>query len=285
MESSAAQIGGARQIAHRRRGRGVVGGVGPVGVGVTTLWLSVIVLLPLAALLGKALDSGLGGIWDSITTPSAKSALLLTVAISAIVAAVNVVVGTVIAWVLVRDDFRGKGLVNAVIDLPFALPTIVASIVLLSLYGPRSPVDINLYATRPALVIALLFVTLPFVVRSVQPVLLEVDREAEEAAASLGAGNFVIFRRVILPALMPALLSGAGLAFARAVGEFGSVVLIGGGIPGDTEVASQYIAKQIEIDRPEAAASVSIALLLIAFAVLIALRLFASRSQRHEVGA
>jgi sulfate transport system permease protein len=285
VESSAAQIGGARQIGHRRRGRGVVGGVGPVGLGVTTLWLSVIVLLPLAALLGKALDSGLGGIWDSITAPSAKSALLLTVAISAIVAAVNVVVGTVIAWVLVRDDFRGKGIVNAVIDLPFALPTIVASIVLLSLYGPRSPVALNLYATRPALVIALLFVTLPFVVRSVQPVLLELDRESEEAAASLGAGNFVIFRRVILPALMPALLSGAGLAFARAVGEFGSVVLIGGGIPGDTEVASQYIAKQIEIDRPEAAASVSIALLLIAFAVLIALRLFASRSQRHEVGA
>jgi sulfate transport system permease protein len=285
VESSAAQIGGARQIGQRRRGRGVVGGVGPVGLGVTTLWLSVIVLLPLAALLGKALDSGLGGIWDSITAPSAKSALLLTVAISAIVAAVNVVVGTVIAWVLVRDDFRGKGVVNSVIDLPFALPTIVASIVLLSLYGPRSPVDINLYATRPALVIALLFVTLPFVVRSVQPVLLELDRESEGAAASLGAGNFVIFRRVILPALMPALLSGAGLAFARAVGEFGSVVLIGGGIPGHTEVASQYIAKQIQIDRPEAAASVSIALLLIAFAVLIALRLFASRSQRHEVGA
>jgi sulfate/thiosulfate transport system permease protein len=285
VESSAAQIGGARQIGQRRRGRGVVGGVGPVGLGVTTLWLSVIVLLPLAALLGKALDSGLGGIWDSITAPSAKSALLLTVAISAIVAAVNVVVGTVIAWVLVRDDFRGKGVVNSVIDLPFALPTIVASIVLLSLYGPRSPVGIDLYATRPALVIALLFVTLPFVVRSVQPVLLELDRESEEAAASLGAGNFVIFRRVILPALMPALLSGAGLAFARAVGEFGSVVLIGGGIPGHTEVASQYIAKQIQIDRPEAAASVSIALLLIAFAVLIALRLFASRSQRHEVGA
>jgi len=260
----------------------VVGGVGPVGLGVTTLWLSIIVLLPLAALLGKALDSGLGGIWDAITAPSAKSALLLTVSISAIVAVVNVVVGTVIAWVLVRDDFRGKAIVNSVIDLPFALPTIVASIVLLSLYGPRSPVGIDLYATRPALVIALLFVTLPFVVRSVQPVLLELDREAEEAAASLGAGNFVIFRRVILPALTPALLSGAGLAFARAVGEFGSVVLIGGGIPGDTEVASQYIAKQIEIDRPEAAASVSIALLLIAFAVLIALRLFAARTQRHE---
>jgi sulfate transport system permease protein len=285
VESSAAQIGAVHHLGRRRRARGVVGGVGPIGLGVTTLWLSVIVLLPLAALLGKALDSGLSGMWDAITAPSAKSALLLTVAISALVAAVNVVIGTVIAWVLVRDEFRGKALVNSVIDLPFALPTIVASIVLLSLYGPRSPVGIDLYATRPALVVALLFVTLPFVVRSVQPVLLELDREAEEAAASLGAGNFVIFRRVILPALTPALLSGAGLAFARAVGEFGTVVLNGGGIPGDTEVASQYIAKQIEIDRPEAASSVSIALLAIAFAVLIALRLFAARSQRHEASA
>jgi sulfate transport system permease protein len=204
--------------------------------------------------------------------------------ISLIVAAVNVVVGTLIAWVLVRDEFRGKGLVNAVIDLPFALPTIVASIVLLSLYGPQSPIDVDLYATRPALVVALLFVTLPFVVRSVQPVLMEVDREAEEAAASLGATRLVTFRRVILPALVPALLSGAGLAFARAVGEFGSVVLIGGGIPRETEVASQYIAKQIEVDRPEAAAAVSVALLLIAFAVLMLLRLLAARTQRHERG-
>ena len=139
-----------------------------------------------------------------------------------IVALINVVIGTLIAWVLVRDDFRGKGFVNAIIDLPFALPTIVASIVLLSLYGPRSPIGLHLYATRPALVIALLFVTLPFVVRSVQPVLMEVDREAEQAAASLGAGNWTIFRQIILPALHPALLGGAGLAFARAVGEFGS---------------------------------------------------------------
>ena len=132
---------------------------------------------------------------------------------------------------------------------------------LLSLYGPQSPIDLDLYATRPAIVIALLFVTLPFVVRSVQPVLMEVDREAEEAAASLGASGLTIFRRIILPALIPALLSGAGLAFARAVGEFGSVVLIGGGIPRETEVASQYIAKQIEVDRPETAAAVSVTLL------------------------
>ena len=183
---------------------------------------------------------------------------------------------------LVRDEFPGKGLVNAIIDLPFALPTIVASIVLLSLYGPRSPIGLHLYATRPAVVIALLFVTLPFVVRSVQPVLMELDREAEQAAASLGASNRTTFRRIVLPALVPALLSGAGLAFARAVGEFGSVVLIGGGIPRETEVASQYIAKQIEIDRPVNAAAVSVSLLAISFLVLLALRSSSSRSQRHE---
>jgi sulfate transport system permease protein len=199
------------------------------------------------------------------------------------VTVINVVVGTLIAWVLVRDDFRGKRLVDAVIDLPFALPTIVASIVLLALYGPRSPVGLHLFATKPAVIIALLFVTLPFVVRSVQPVLMEADREAEQAAASLGAGNWTIFRRIVLPALVPTLLSGAGLAFARALGEYGSVVLIGGGIPHDTEVSSQYIAKQVETDRATAAAAVSVSLLLVAFAVLVLLRLVAKRSMRHEV--
>lgn len=248
-----------------------------MGLGVATLWLSIIVLLPLAAVVTKAFDNGLGGFWDALSAPSARYALILTVIVSAIVAVINMVTGTLIAWVLVRDDFRGKNFFNAIIDLPFALPTIVASIVLLSLYGPRSPIGLHLYATQPVLIIALAFVTLPFVVRSVQPVLEEVDREAEEAAASLGAGGWTVFRRIILPALYPALLGGAGLAFARAVGEFGSVVLIGGGIPRETEVASQYIAKQIEIDRPASAAAVSVALLLISFAVLFALRLITKR--------
>ena len=257
------------------------GGVGPLGLGVATLWLSVIVLLPLAAVVAKSFEGGLRGFWDAITAPAALAALTLTVAVSALVAVIDVITGTLIAWVLVRDDFRGKSFVNAIIDLPFALPTIVASIVLLSLYGPRSPIGLDLYATRPALIIALAFVTLPFVVRSVQPVLIEVDREAEEAAASLGAGGWTIFRQIILPALYPAQLGGAGLAFARAVGEFGSVVLIGGGIPRETEVASQYIAKQIEIDRPATAAAVSVALLLIAFAVLFALRLVTSRREKR----
>jgi sulfate transport system permease protein len=270
--------------ARRRRPRTTVGGVGPLGLGVATLWLSVIVLLPLAAVFAKSLEDGPAGLWDAATAGPARAAFVLTVSISLIVALVNVVVGTLVAWVLVRDDFRGRGIVNAIIDLPFALPTIVASIVLLSLYGPRSPIGLHLNATRPAVLIALLFVTLPFVVRSVQPVLMEVDREAEQAAASLGAGNWTTFRHVILPALAPALLSGAGLAFARAVGEFGSVVLIGGGIPRKTEVSSQYIAKQIEIDRPVNAAAVSVSLLAVSFLVLLILRYVASRSQRHEEG-
>jgi len=255
------------------------GGVGPLGLGIATLWLSVVVLLPLAAVLVKSFADGPAAFWDAITSPSARAALTLTLGISLVVTLINMVTGTLIAWVLVRDDFRGKAFVNALIDLPFALPTIVASIVLLSLYGPRSPIGLDLYATRPALIIALAFVTLPFVVRSVQPVLMELDHEAEEAAASLGANGWTTFRKIILPALFPALLSGAGLAFARAIGEFGSVVLIGGGIPRETEVASQYIAKQIEIDRPATAAAVSVALLVIAFAVLFALRLVTSRRE------
>ncbi len=279
-----AETGIARPAQRRRRApRTAVGGVGPIGLGVATLWLSVIVLLPLAAMVAKALEGGVGELWDAMTAPAAVAALEFTIAASAVVTVINVVVGTLIAWVLVRDDFRGKRLVDAVIDLPFALPTIVASIVLLALYGPRSPVGVHLFATKPAVVLALLFVTLPFVVRSVQPVLMEADREAEQAAASLGAGNWTIFRRIVLPALVPTLLSGAGLAFARALGEYGSVVLIGGGIPHDTEVSSQYIAKQVETDRATAAAAVSVSLLLVAFAVLVLLRLVAKRSMRHEV--
>jgi sulfate/thiosulfate transport system permease protein len=257
-------------------------GVRPLGIGVVTLWLSVIVLLPLAALTVSAFSEGWAGFWEAVTAPAAVAALQVTVLVSAVVAIVNAVTGTLIAWVLVRDDFPGKRLVNAIIDLPFALPTIVASIVLLSLYGPNSPIDVHLGATRWGLIVALLFVTLPFVVRSVQPVLIEADHEVEEAAASLGASSWTTFRRVVLPTLAPAVLSGTGLAFARAIGEYGSVVLIGGNIPRETQVASQYIQQQIEIDRPVNAAAVSVALLAIAFATLLALRFVASRTQRRE---
>jgi len=260
-------------------------GVGPLGIGIATLWLSLIVLLPLAAIAVKSMDNGFGGFWDAITTRNALAALRVTVTVSVIVALINVVLGTLVAWVLVRDEFPGKKFFNALIDLPFALPTIVASIVLLSLYGPRSPVNIQLNATQPALVIALAFVTLPFVVRAVQPVLIELDRDAEQAAASLGASNFTIFRKIILPPLLPAVLSGAGLAFGRAIGEYGSVVLIGGNIPRETQVAAQYIQEQIETDRPVNAAAVSVTLLFISFVVLLALRLISSRAAKREASA
>ena len=265
-----------------RHGKGLRGLRRPLGIGIVTLWLSVIVLLPLAALTVAAFDEGLAGFWEAVTAPAALASLWVTVLVSAVVALVNAVLGTLVAWVLVRDEFRGKRFVNAVIDLPFALPTIVASIVLLSLYGPNSPIGVELNATRWGLVVALLFVTLPFVVRSVQPVLIEADREVEEAAASLGATTWTTFRRIVLPTLAPAILSGTGLAFARAIGEYGSVVLIGGNIPRETQVTSQYIQQQIEIDRPLNAAAVSVALLAIAFVTLLLLRVVSSRSQRRE---
>jgi sulfate/thiosulfate transport system permease protein len=208
----------------------------------------------------------------AVSNKAALSALELSLGISLAVAAVNAVFGTLIAWVLVRDSFPGQGIVNALVDLPFALPTIVAGLVLLVLYGRNSPVGIDIAYTRWAILAALLFVTLPFVVRSVQPVLMELDTEMEEAAISLGARDSQVFTRIVLPNLRPAIVSGAALAFARAVGEFGSVVLISGNIPLKTQVASVYVYGQIESDDVAGAAAVSIVLLAISLAVLFALR-------------
>jgi sulfate transport system permease protein len=251
-------------------------------MGVSMLWLSLIVLIPLAAVVVRSLDGGLDAFWDSVSARQAVSALRFTLLISIATAAINAVAGTLIAWVLVRDRFPGKRAVNALIDLPFALPTIVAGLTLLALYGPNSPVGVNVALTKLAVLLALLFVTLPFVIRSVQPVLLELDREMEEAAASLGARPGVIFRRVILPSLIPAILSGAALAFARAVGEFGSVVLISGNVPFDTQVASVFVYKQIESDNPGGAAAVSVVLLLLSLIVLVAIRYVGAWGSRHE---
>jgi sulfate/thiosulfate transport system permease protein len=221
------------------------------------------------------------GQWDVALSGRSAEALKLTIGASLLVAAVNAVMGTIIAWVLVRDDFRGKRVVNALIDLPFALPTIVAGLTLLALYGPRSPIGVDVAFTKLAVVMALLFVTLPFVVRAVQPVLLELDKEVEEAAASLGAGPLTIIRRIILPALWPAIISGAALSFARAVGEFGSVVLISGNRPFDTEVSSVYIFGQIESDAIGSASAVAVVLLALSVGVLLVLRLV---EQRHARG-
>jgi sulfate transport system permease protein len=201
---------------------------------------------------------------------------------SVIVVVVNAVLGTVIAWVLVRDEFPGKGIVNSLIDLPFALPTIVAGLTLLALYGPRGPFGLELAFTRFSVVLALLFVTLPFVVRAVQPVLLELDREVEQAAESLGASKAVMFRRIILPSLYPAIIAGCGLAFARAVGEFGSLVLLTGNIPFDTQAASVFIFSQVESDNVAGAAAVSVVLLLISFVVLLGFGWLARRAVHDE---
>lgn len=254
-------------------------------VGVAVVWLSIIVLLPLAAIVWISAKGGWDAFVSAVTSPSAIASFEVTLTISVIVTVVNGVFGLLIAWVLVRDEFPGKRVVDAIIDLPFALPTIVASLVLLALYGPSSPVGIHIQHTAWGVGVALAFVTLPFVVRAVQPVLLELDREVEEAAASLGAGNITIFTRVILPALAPSLLSGAGLAFSRAIGEFGSIVLIGGAIPGETEVSSQWIRTLIENDDPAGAAAISIVLLAISFVVLFVLRYFGARAAKREAAA
>jgi sulfate transport system permease protein len=234
------------------------------------LWLSVIVLLPLAAVVDKSLSGGLDAFWHAVSGREAVAALELTVGVSVVVTLVNAVMGTLIAWVLVRDEFRGKSIVNAVIDLPFALPTIVAGLTLLALYGPRSPLYVSVAYTRVGVALALLFVTLPFVVRAVQPVLLDVEREVEEAAWSLGASPLTTFRRVVLPSLRGAIVAGAGLGFARALGEFGSVVLISGNLPFKTEVAAVHIFGLIESDNPSGAAVLSTVLLLVALIVLVA---------------
>jgi sulfate transport system permease protein len=223
----------------------------------------------------------LSAFWREVSNPQAVAAIKLTLTASAIVVLINAAFGTLIAWVLVRDDFRGKRMVNAVIDLPFALPTIVAGLVLLALYGKGGPLGIDVAFTRASIVLALLFVTLPFVVRSVQPVLLELDRSMEEAAESLGARPATVFRRIVLPSLRPAIISGVALSFARAVGEFGSLVLITGNLPFKTEVGSVYVFGQIESDNLPAAAAVAVVLLLAALVVLGALALVSRWSSKH----
>ncbi len=257
-------------------------GVGAgLGRGYVVLWLSIIVLLPLAALVNQSLSEGLGHFWSQITTPAAKSSLELILACSLIVVAINAFFGTIVAWLLVRDRFPGKAFVNAIIDLPFALPTIVASLILIELWGNKSPVGIDIALSRAAIVVALCFVTLPFVVRAVQPLLIEMDRDMEEAAASLGAGGFTVFRRIIFPNLLPGLAAGVALAFARALGEYGSVLIFAGGKK-DTTVASILIGQQIEQGNETGAAAISVVLLAMALVVLVLITLIQRWGSRHE---
>ena len=250
--------------------------------GVALVYLSVVVLLPLAALVWSAGSDGWSSFWDAATNAEAVAALKLTLGVSAVCALVNALAGTAIAWMLVRDRFPGRGLVDSVIDLPFALPTIVAGLTLLTLYGPGGPTGIDVAFTRAGIVLALLFVTLPFVVRAVQPVLLELDPEMEEAAASLGAGSFSVFRRIVFPNLLPAILSGVALAFARSVGEFGAIVLISGNLPFKTELSSVYIFGQLQSGNGTGAAAVSVVLLAVALGVLFLIGGIRRRRTRYD---
>jgi len=245
-------------------------------------FLTVVVALPIAALVWSSRADGLDGFWSAVTAPEAESALKLTLAVAAIVSLINAVFGTVIAWMLVRDEFRGAPLVNAVIDLPFALPTIVAGLLVLALYGPHSPVGISVAYTRTAIVLVLCFVTLPFVVRTVQPVLHELDTQMEEAARSLGAGEFAVFLRIVLPSILPGILSGVAMAFARAIGEIGSVVILSGNIPFHTEVASVYVFNQGQNGETVSAAAVAVCLLALSFVILLGIGGLRRLATRHE---
>jgi sulfate transport system permease protein len=250
--------------------------------GLALGYLSVIVLVPLAALAAKGAHGGWHHFWQVAWNPEAKAALELTLGLSGAVVAINAVTGTALAWTLVRDNFPGKRFVNTLIDLPFALPTIVAGLTLLALYGPQSAVHVNAAYTRWGVLMALLFVTLPFVVRTVQPVLIELDREMEEAAASLGASRFTILRRIVFPHLLPALLSGVALAFARAIGEFGAVILIAGNLPFKTEVASLYVFQRISSGDTTGAAALAVLLLVISLAVLLLIGGVRRWATRHD---
>jgi sulfate transport system permease protein len=249
-----------------------------IGPGISVLYLSLLVGLPVAALISQSAHSSA---WSLVSHDAhTRSVLEFSFVIALAIALLNAVTGVALAWVLVRDEFPGKRLINSLIDLPFALPTIVAGLVLLTLYGPSSPIGVNVAATRVGVLFALLFVTLPFVTRAVQPVLLSLESDVEDAAACLGAKPWTIFRRIILPAILPATLTGASLAFARALGEYGSVVLVGGNIP-HTEIGSQVIASLVENGAPQAAAAVGLTLIVIALIVLLVLGLVTKRWSRH----
>ena len=252
-----------------------------IGLGVTMTWFSLLVLIPLAAVIATATEGGVEAFWRAVTNEQTAHAIRLTVLSALAVTVTNVFAGTAIAWVLVRDRFPGKAVLEVLIDIPFALPTIVAGLVLLSLYGQDSPLGIDVANTGTSVYLAFLFVTLPFVVRTVQPVLEELDLEIEEASASLGASRFTTFTRIILPTLTPAIAAGATLSFARGVGEYGSLVLLSGNLPFESEVASVRILSAIENDNPAAAASVATLLLIVALVVILLLDVIQRRVARR----
>jgi len=249
-----------------------------LSMGFTLFYLSAIVLIPLAALIIRPWELGLADFWKEITAPRVLAALKLSFGASAIAAAVNSVFGLIVAWVLVRYRFPGKKIVDALVDLPFALPTAVAGIALSALYasngwlgGPLEKAGIKIAYTPRGVIVALIFIGLPFVVRTLQPVLSDLSRDSEEAAATLGATRFQTFRRVILPTLAPTLLTGTAMAFARAVGEYGSVIFIAGNLPMVSEITPLLIIIKLQEYDYAGAAAIGVVMLAVSFVFLFAL--------------
>jgi len=252
-------------------------------------YVGVFIILPIVAITSEALRGGMGILWKNIITPQAIYAIKLTFLTAFFMVILNVISGTATAWVLVRYRFPLKNLMNALIDLPFAIPTVVTGIMLVALYGPRSILGgflnkqgIEVIFNKPGIVLALMYVSFPFVVRAVQPVIQEMDLDMEEAAKTLGARPFTIFRRIVLPTITPAILTGAALSFSRAIGEFGSIAIISGNIPFKTQVASVYIYGELESYNPQGALGLSVILLFCSFVILIFLNRLQVWSRKHE---
>ncbi len=264
----------------------VIPGFG-VTLGLTLLWLSLIVLIPLAGLVAKAASLGMAGFVAAVASPRVLASLYLSFSVSFFAALVNLVFGLVIAWVLVRYEFPGRRVVDALVDIPFALPTAVAGIALTTIYAPEgvigrllAPFGVKVSFTPLGILVALIFIGLPFVVRTVQPVLADLDTEVEEVAASLGATRLASFIRVILPTILPALATGFALAFARAVGEYGSVIFIAGNLPMVSEIAPLLIVVRLEEFAYEEATAIAVTMLVAALLILLlinALQVWARR--------
>ena len=258
-------------------------------LGYTVFYLGLLVVLPLGALLLKAASVSPAEFWTIATAPRALAAYRLTFGASFVAASINVVFGLLLAWVLVRYPFPGRKLINSLVDLPFALPTAVAGITLTAAYSkngwfgaPLEALGLRVAYTPLGVIVALTFIGLPFVVRTVQPVLEDLDADEEEAAATLGAGRWHVFRRVILPYLTPALLTGFGLAFARALGEYGSVVFISGNMPGQTEIAPLLIVTRLQQFDYAGASVIAVVTLVCSFLMLLAVNLLERWNRRHE---
>lgn len=259
-----------------------------LSMGITLTMLSLVVLLPIGALLLKGATFGIGNVWTTVNTPRTWAALFLSFRLSLFAAVFNLVFGVILAWVLVRYRFPGRKLIDAAVDLPFALPTAVAGIALTALYAPNGAfgaiareAGLRIAYTQWGILIALIFVGLPFVTRTVQPVIEEIEREVEEASATLGAGRFYTIRRVILPMLAPAALTGFALALARSVGEYGSVIFIAGNIPLQTEIAPLLIVIRLEEFDYDGASAIGIAMLFISFTMLLAINAVQIWSRRR----